>query len=189
MSHSLGTAFRPRRGDFTLHDMVVVAQEAMQAGLVQWGLFHRPVEGLDFYILPLDYGGTLYNPATAHLVLNQCPTYRSLTFFHKLANVWNVTPPNMTTEIGWGTIPQTFVDGDVLFFFGGTWQWSEWRDIYLGGDEQFLFDNVGYMLYPAAGTGGDPMTLSHPLVYMISSQSTTLKSLSRFSLSLQHPTW
>jgi inositol-phosphate transport system substrate-binding protein len=161
-----------RSGDFTLHDMVVVAEEAIQAGLVQWGLFHRPAEGLDFYILPLDYGGTLINPTTDRLVLSTCPMYRSLSFFHNLANRWQVTPPNMTTEFDWGTIHQTFMAGDVLFWFGGTWHWAEWRDNYLGGDEQYLFDNVGYMLYPAARTGGDPLTLSHPLAYMISSQST-----------------
>ena len=136
----------------------------------KWGLFHRPVAGPDFYILPLDYGGTLYNPATDHLVLSECPTYRSLTFFYNLANVWHVTPPTMTTEIDWGTFHQTIVDGDVLFWFGGTWQWYEWRD-WLGGDEQYLWDNFGFMLYPAARRGDDPVTLSHPVVYMISSQS------------------
>jgi maltose-binding protein MalE len=137
----------------------------------RWGLFHRPTAGPDFYILPLDYGGTLYNPATDHLVLSECPTYRSLIFFHNLANVWHVTPMSMTTEIGWNTAYQTFVDGDVLFWFGGTWNWATWRDNYLGGDEQYLWDNVGFMLYPAARRGDDPVTLSHPLVYMISSQS------------------
>ncbi len=136
-----------------------------------WGLFHRPVAGHDFYILPLDYGGTLYNPATDHLVLSECPIYRSLDFFYNLANVWHVTPMSMTTEINWGTAHQTFVDGDALFWFGGTWHWADWRDNYLGGDEQYLWDNVGFMLYPAARRGDDPVTLSHPLAYMISSQS------------------
>jgi hypothetical protein len=41
----------------------------------------------------------------------------------------------------------------------------------VGGNEQYLFDNVGFMLYPAASAGGEPFTLSHLLVYMISSQS------------------
>ncbi len=157
-------------GDFTLDDMAALAQKAVQAGVVEWGLFHRPTAGGDFYILPLDYGGKLYNPATDHLVLSQCPTYRSLAFFYNLANVWHVTPMTMTTEIDWGTAHQTFVDGDVLFWFGGTWHWAEWRDLYLGGDEQYLFDNVGFMLYPTAQGGGNPITLSHPLVYMISTQ-------------------
>jgi inositol-phosphate transport system substrate-binding protein len=158
-------------GNFTLADMGDLAQKAMQAGAVEWGLFHRPVVGSDFYILPQDYGGELYNPATDHLVLSQCPTNRSLTFFYNLANVWQVTPMTMTTAFDWGTIHQTFVDGDVLFFFGGTWQWSEWRDNYLGGNEQYLWDNVGFMLYPAAHRGNVPTTLSHPTAYMISSQS------------------
>jgi maltose-binding protein MalE len=142
-----------------------------QPAKMRWGLFHRPTAGPDFYILPQDYGGTLYNPATDHLVLSQCPTYRSLTFFYNLANMWYVTPMTMTTEIDWGTIHQTFVDGDVLFLFGGTWNWADWRDNYLGGNEQYLWDNVGFMLYPASQRGNAPTTLSHPLAYMISSQS------------------
>lgn len=157
-------------GDFTLDDMGALAREAVQAGVVEWGLFHRPVAGVDFYILPLDHGGILYNPATDHLVLSECPTRHSLNFFYNLANVWHVTPPTMTTEIDWGTFHQTIVDGDVLFWFGGTWQWYEWRD-WLGGDEQYLWDNFGFMPYPTAQRGDDPVTLAHPLVYMISSQS------------------
>ena len=158
-------------GDFTLNDMVAVAQEAVQADVVEWSLFHRSTAGPDFYILPLDYGGALYNSAADHLVLSKCPTYRSLTFFSNLANVWHVTPMTMTTEIGWDTAHQTFVDGDVLFWFGDILDWATWRDSFLEGDEQYLFDNVGYMLYPATRRGDDPLTLSHPMVYMISSQS------------------
>ena len=158
-------------GDFTLDDIGALAREAVQAGVVEWGLWHRPTAGPDFCIPPLDYGGTLYNPATDHLVLSECPTYRSLTFFHNMANVWHVTPMTMTTEFGWGDIHQGFMDGKALFWFGGTWHWAEWRDDYLGGNEQYLWDNVGFMLYPAARRGDDPVTLSHPLAYMISSQS------------------
>jgi len=158
-------------GDFTLSDMTALAREAVRAGAVEWGLWHRPSAGADFYILPLDYGGTLYNSNTDHLVLSQCPTYRSLTFFYNLANVWHVTPMTITTDFSWGELHQGFVGGEALFWFGGTWHWAEWRDDYLGGDEQYLWDNVGFMLYPAPRKGDTPTTLSHPLAYMISSQS------------------
>ena len=158
-------------GDFTLNDMGALAQKAVQAGAAEWGLWHRPSAGGDFYILPLDYGGTLYNPDTDHLVLGRCPTYRGLIFFYNLANVWHVTPMTLTTDFDWGELHQGFIDGKALFWLGGTWHWADWRDNYLGGDEQYLWDNVGFMLYPAARRGGAPSTLSHPLVYMISSQS------------------
>ena len=60
----------------------------------------------------------------------------------------------------------------VLFWFGGTWNWADWAANYIRdrGGEEFLFENIGFAPIPAGKTG-NPITLTHPLVYMISSQS------------------
>ena len=39
------------------------------------------------------------------------------------------------------------------------------------GGEKYLFDTLGYGLIPASTKGGKPTTVTHPLVYMVSSQS------------------
>ena len=59
----------------------------------------------------------------------------------------------------------------VLFAFGGSWNWADWASNYVNdrGGEEFLFENLGFAALPAGGTG-IPTTLTHPLVYMISSQ-------------------
>jgi len=65
------------------------------------------------------------------------------------------------------------VTGDqVLFWVGGTWQWAEWATLYLQdvGGEDYMWENFGFGLIPAAEEGGRPVTLTHPLAYMISSQ-------------------
>ena len=61
----------------------------------------------------------------------------------------------------------------IVFWAGGTWNWSDWAVNYVSdrGGQDFLFDNIGFGLIPAAETGGRPVTLTHPLAYMISSQS------------------
>ncbi|HSR34603.1 MAG TPA: twin-arginine translocation pathway signal protein, partial [Anaerolineae bacterium] len=41
------------------------------------------------------------------------------------------------------------------------------------GGQDFLFENIGYALQPAGEPGMKAGTLSHPLVYMISSESAT----------------
>ena len=63
----------------------------------------------------------------------------------------------------------------MLFWFAGSWNWADWATNYLQdfGVEAFLFENVGSAPIPA-GSAGKPITLTHPLVYMISAQSTHL---------------
>ena len=60
--------------------------------------------------------------------------------------------------------------GKVLFYNAGTWTWKDWQATYKV-PEQDLWDNVGFTLVPAAQKGGKPVTLSHPLVYMVTANS------------------
>src|SRR5438132_12577622 len=65
---------------------------------------------------------------------------------------------------------QTVMDGKVLFFNAGTWKWKDWQTTYKVAD-QSLWDNVGFMLIPAAQRGGKPVTVSHPLAYAVTSNA------------------
>ena len=62
------------------------------------------------------------------------------------------------------------MDGKVLFFNAGTWKWKDWQTTYKVAD-QYLWDNVGFMLIPAAQKGGKPVTVSHPLAYAVTSNA------------------
>ena len=82
-----------------------------------------------------------------------------------------ITPENfMGTE---GKIwHETVTAGKVLFANAGTWTWADWIKTYKVPEQQ-QWDNVGYMLIPAAQKGGKPVTLSHPLVYMVTAAART----------------
>ena len=69
-----------------------------------------------------------------------------------------ITPENfMGTE---GKIwHETVTAGKVLFANAGTWTWADWIKTYKVPEQQ-QWDNVGYMLIPAAQKGGKP---GHPL--------------------------
>ena len=54
--------------------------------------------------------------------------------------------------------------------WAGTWTWKDWQATYKV-PEQDLWNNVGFTLIPAAQRGGKPVTLSHPLVYMVAAGS------------------
>ena len=64
----------------------------------------------------------------------------------------------------------TVTDGKVLFYNAGSWTWKDWQATYKV-PEQSLWDNVGFMLIPAAQRGGKPVTVSHPLAYAVTSNA------------------
>jgi inositol-phosphate transport system substrate-binding protein len=74
----------------------------------------------------------------------------------------------------WADWHSTVANGNVLFWFGGSWNWSDWVANFVvdPAGEQYLFDNVGFGPIPAlAGGTNTPITLTHPLLYMVSSDT------------------
>ena len=165
-----------RTGEITLEDLIGVAKEAMQKGLVQWGFYHRPnFGGTPFIILYYQYGGILQDPVTGKLVLDKQAMLKTLKILYKMAQEDKVLP---TTMVGteWRKIHTDFVNGRVLFWFGGTWHWAEWQRVpyheQLGNlTEEYEWKNIGFALVPAPEKGLKPMTLSSPFLYYVSSQT------------------
>src|SRR5690606_40519935 len=69
-------------------------------------------------------------------------------------------------------LPSVAAADQVLFAQGGTWNWGGWAKQFVAdrGGNDYLLPNIGLMLFPAL-SAGQPLTLTHPLVYMISSDS------------------
>ncbi|HIC88018.1 MAG TPA: extracellular solute-binding protein [Anaerolineae bacterium] len=164
-----------KNGEFTLYDMLEVAKEAQDKGVVQpgYGYWHRPKKGSDFYHFYYNCGGTLQDPESGKLVLDKKAAQCVYQFFWDATQEYKVTKTDLIgTE--WKIIHETVAGGKALFFNGGTWNWAEWRDKYLPGEadpEAYLWENIGFALIPAMKKGGKPNTLSHPLVYMVTAQS------------------
>jgi len=164
------------KGEVTLKDLVEVAKEAMDKGLVEWGFYHRPnFGGTPFIILYYQYGGILQDPATGKLVLDKNAMLKMLQTLYDMAQVHKVLPPDMIGT-SWRKIHSDFVNGRVLFWFGGTWHWAEWQRVpyheTLGNlTEDYEWENIGFALVPAPESGLKPMTLSSPYLYYVTSQS------------------
>ncbi len=161
-------------GEFTLDDMTRVAEEAVNKGIVENGIIHRPVEGTDFHAHIFNFGGTVYDSEQNKIVFDKPAVEKTLQYFDEITEK-GLTPKDIT-QMEWSNIHRTVVNGKTLFYYGGLWNVFNWADDpyhdELGKvDEEWVHENFGMMLIPASEKGGKPNTLSHPFVYTVSSNT------------------
>ena len=160
------------KGDFTLYDMLTVAKEAVDKGVVADGngFWMRPSNGADFTALYYAFGGETIDVATGKLVFDEVAGLNYYQFFYDAAQTYGSMGG---LGLGWGDAWHPGVTGSkVLFWVGGTWQWAEWAELFLKdlGGEAYMWETFGIALIPAAEQGGQANSLTHPLAYLISSQ-------------------
>jgi len=161
------------KGEFTLYDMLQTAKEAVARGIVELGngFWTRPSNGPDFTAFYYAFGGETIDPATGNLVFDKAAGRKYYKFFYDAAQTYGSMGG---LGLGWADAWHPGVSGSrVLFWVGGTWQWAEWAEIFLKdlGGETYMWENFGFGLIPAAEKSGKPNSLTHPLAYLISSQS------------------
>jgi inositol-phosphate transport system substrate-binding protein len=164
---------RIQDGEFTLDDLIETAKQAMDAGVVEpgFGYWHRPSKGGDFLQYYNAYGGRLYDEEQDKLVVTQEALEQWYAFQRRVVEE-GVTPENFIGT-DWSIWHDTVSSGQALFWNGGIWQWADWATNYRAdeGGQDFLFGFAGYALQPSGIEGQPGSTLSHPLVYMITSES------------------
>ena len=162
-----------KAGNFTLSDMLDTAEAAVAAGVVEpgMGFWMRPSNGTDFTALYYAFGGEAIDAESGKLVFDTEAGLKYYQFFER-----GLTGDGAHSFLtgDWGGSYHPSVSGSkVLFWGGGAWQWAEWADQWTAdkGGQEYQFENWGYGLYPAAEAGGSPLTLSHPVVYLVSAQT------------------
>ncbi|MFQ5611993.1 MAG: extracellular solute-binding protein [Anaerolineae bacterium] len=163
-------------GEFTFQDMLDTAAEAVEKGVVAPGdgWWHRPSNGPDFLYYYYGAGGEIREEGSDALVFDTAAAQNVYELLYDAAQVRNIIRPNKL-DGDWDFHKEyTSSFENVVFVFEGTWRWASWHVNYLQdrGGEDYLFENVGFAPIPANADGtGEPITLTHPLVYMVSSQS------------------
>ena len=159
-----------RKGEFTLQDLIKTAKEAVAKGVVPhgYGYWHRPVKGGDFVQFYMSFGGQMYDPAKDKLVI--VPDALEKWYAFQRECVTSGITPAKYIGTAWNIWHDTVANDKVLFWNGGTWMWSDWVKNYAKGGEAQLFKTVGYALEPSGIKGKPGGTLSHPLVYMVTSK-------------------
>ncbi len=162
---------RIKTGAFTLDDMIATAKQAVDKGIVQkgYGYWHRNSKGGDFIQYYVAYGGRIYDQASDKLVISKGALLNFYKFQRRVVTE-GITQPNFigTDSNIWH---DTVSHDKVLFWNGGVWNWSNWAKNFVAkeGGNDYLFSFIGYALQPSGIKGKPGVTLSHPLVYMISS--------------------
>jgi inositol-phosphate transport system substrate-binding protein len=168
---------RVAAGEYTLQDMLDTAAEAVEAGVVESGdgWWHRPSNGPDFLYYYYGAGGEVTDPdGSDALVFDKEAALKVYEMLYDAAQVRNIIRPNKLDGDWDFHKDYTSRFDKVLFVFEGTWRWASWHTNYLQdvGGEDYLWKNAGFAPIPANKEGtGKPITLTHPLVYMVSSQS------------------
>jgi len=170
-----GLADAIKSGAYTLDDMLAAAKLAVDKGIVKegFGFWHRPRNGPDFWAFYYDFGGETIDSASGKLVYDQAAGLKHFQFFEDATQISNVLV-NDIFGLEWSEWHTEITDSNkVLFWIGGSWQWAEWAENNVNdrGGEDFLWENFGFGLIPAAAKGGKPVTLTHPLAYMVSAKS------------------
>src|SRR6266545_3533108 len=145
-----------KKGEWAWPDFVATAKEAI-------------AKGVDVYMFYYQNGGEMQDTATGKLVITKDALQK-----HYQVHADAVRNDKILTQAIYGMdgkiFDQTVMDGKVLFFNAGTWKWKDWQTTYKV-PEQSLWDNVGFMLIPAAQKGGKPVTVSHPLAYAVTANA------------------
>jgi inositol-phosphate transport system substrate-binding protein len=164
---------RVANGEFTFEDMLATAEEAIDAGVVEEGngYWHRQSNGFDWLMYYFGEGGEITDEE-GNLVWDSAAVLRVYQLMASLVER-GVTRPDMiglSSNDVWH--PTVSAADQVLFAQGGTWNWGGWAKQFVAdrGGNDYLLPNIGLMLFPAL-SAGQPLTLTHPLVYMISSDS------------------
>lgn len=157
----------PSTGQTTIDVIARLAKEAVDAGLVEFGILHRPSPGPGLYATMLAFGADAYNPETGRLVFDK-PALLEFFKWHRRMVEEGVIPPEPPS---WSTIHSTFVEGKTF----STWAShvgtpAEWMEKY-GLTEETLRRDLGFMPFPPVVEGASPVSVHDFPLYFITSQS------------------
>ncbi|MEM2178790.1 MAG: extracellular solute-binding protein [Candidatus Methanomethylicia archaeon] len=156
--------------EILLYDVLELAKIAKEELGLERGIVHRVKEGYDYLQFYLGFGGRLWDPTTGKMVFSKESWRKTFKWFYDAVWEYKVILPTQFSGDWDKDFHAPFTKGTTLFCSGGSWHKGEWISKGLLTEEDFK-NNVGFMLHPAGDVSYKPVTLSHPLVYVITTQA------------------
>ena len=157
-------------GDFTAYDLCDLAGQAVQKGVVKYGILHRPNAGPDFQMMMEGFGHVPYDKAEAKLQASKTALKDFFTWVKYCTDKKAFSATN--TSMSWDAVEQaSFKDEQAMIFFHGVWQVGNQNKAWnLKGKEDYQ-KKITWLNAPAGKKGGKPSNLSHPIAYAVSAKS------------------
>jgi len=156
-------------GEFTLDDLTALSKEVVDDGAAEYGMLHRPNVGIDYLMVFQSYGVKFMDEETGKLMLPKAEMQAALAWYERNAKE-GVTPVD-NTAMSWESIQSAFKQDKAFIFHQGVWAVAWQLDDSFGAtwpnDGEGYFNKIGWIPAPAAKKGGEPVNLSHPLLYTV----------------------
>ncbi|TPW32221.1 extracellular solute-binding protein [Martelella alba] len=155
-----------KSGEVTMYDLVDAVKKMQDAGVVDAGngFAPRPSNGLDQWQFYQSFGGEIADEATGKLVLDTAAMTKTFQFITDA--VKDGVMPSTYLGLPWDTWHASVAAGKYGAWMGGSWHYAQWTQT--NGMTDF-FDKVQATLIPAGDKDGRANSITHPLVYMLSS--------------------
>lgn len=135
----------------------------MQKG---YGFYPRVSNGPDYWQFYIAFGGE-FTTASGKLMLDRQALQKYYQFFHDAVFKYGVTRKNhIGTE--WNQWYSEVTSGKAGLWHGGTWHYARYTK--REGLTDF-FDKAVFSLIPSGKRGKKGVTITHPLVYMVSKRA------------------
>ena len=152
-------------GEYTLYTMLDDVKKMQDAGVVAPGMGFAPrvSNGTDYWQFYQSFGGEMVDAETGKLVFSKQALTDMYQFFVD-AVAMGVTP---ATYLGsdWDTWHANVAADKYGAWHGGTWHKAQWQRQFGVAD---FFGQMTYSLIPAGNANGHANTITHPLVYLLS---------------------
>ncbi|GHA21407.1 sugar ABC transporter substrate-binding protein [Devosia pacifica] len=152
-------------GEYTLYDMLDDVKTMQDEGVVEAGMGFAPRvnNGTDYWQFYQSFGGEMVDEETGKLVFDKQALTDMYQFFADAVEM-GVTP---ATYLGgdWDVWHGNVAADAYGAWHGGTWHKSQWERQF-GVDD--FFGQMTFSLIPAGNENGEANTITHPLVYLIS---------------------
>jgi len=157
-------------GEFIANDLCDLAGQAVQKGVVKYGILHRPNAGPDFQMLTEAFGDEPYDKQSGKLQTSKSALRNFFTWVKYCTDKKAFSANN--TSMSWDAIEQaSFAGEEALVFFHGVWRVTDQMKAFNLKNKDDYFHKLTWINAPAGKKGGKPANLSHPIAYAVSAKS------------------
>jgi inositol-phosphate transport system substrate-binding protein len=160
---------RVMAGEVTMDDVSDIAKQVVDNTDAEYGILHRPSIGPDYLMVFQSYGNTFIDEESGDLLLEPDKLEAAYAWFER--NVENGVIPANNTSMEWDAIRAEFyAENNAAFWMYGIWDLGSraFPTYGLPQDEEEFFKNWGWIAAPPVEEGGEPSSLTHPIIYAVS---------------------